>query len=64
MGRASSMHGARSMYKILVRKLKGRDHSENWALLGRKYLGKEGGKLWTGCIWLMKGTSSRLLRTR
>jgi hypothetical protein len=37
--------------------LKGKDDSEDteW------FFGKEGGKMWTGFIWLRSGISSRLL---
>jgi len=44
---------------------KGRDHSEDLNVDGRilleRTLGKYGGKLWTGCIWLNTGTSGGLL---
>jgi hypothetical protein len=36
--------------------LKGRGHSQD--------LGVDGGKVWTGFIWLRIGTSGRLLCTR
>jgi hypothetical protein len=26
-------------------------------------LGKEGGKVWTGCVWLRNGTSGGIVRT-
>jgi hypothetical protein len=43
--------------------LKGRGHSEDIGVDGEDsiewILGKWGGKLWTGCIWLRIGTSGR-----
>jgi hypothetical protein len=45
--------------------LKGRDHLEDVGIDGRiilqRILGKQGGKLWIGCIWLRTGTSGGLL---
>jgi hypothetical protein len=45
--------------------LKGKDHSEDLYIDGRiilaQSLEKQGGKVWTGFIWLRKGTSGRLL---
>jgi hypothetical protein len=53
-------------YKILER-LNGRDHSEDLGIDGRIIfewiLGKEGGNVWTGCIWLRIRTSGVLLYT-
>jgi hypothetical protein len=44
----------RKAYISLVGKLKGRDHSKVIGIDGRiileHFLGKQGGKLWTGCI--------------
>jgi len=43
----------RNAYKIYVRKLKGRDHSEDQVVDGETLewiLGKKGRKMWTGCI--------------
>jgi hypothetical protein len=43
---------------------KGRDHLEDLGEDGRIsewILGKEGGKVWTGCIWLRIGISGGLL---
>jgi len=45
--------------------LKGRDHPEDQGVCIKIILewiiGKHGGNLWTGCIWLRIGTSGRLL---
>jgi hypothetical protein len=45
--------------------VKGRDHVEDLGVNGKiileRILGKEGGKVWTGSIWLRIGTSSELL---
>jgi hypothetical protein len=50
---------------FLLENLKGRDHSEYLGIDGKIILewilGKKGGKLWTGCIWLRIGTSGGLL---
>jgi hypothetical protein len=47
--------------------LKGRDYLENLGTDKRKILewmlGKYGGKVWTGFIWLRIGTSGGLLQT-
>jgi hypothetical protein len=44
--------------------LKG-DHSEKLGVDGKillkRIFGKQGGKMWAGCIWLRAGTSGRLL---
>jgi len=49
----------------LSENLKGRDHSEDPGVDGKVilewYLGKEGGKVWIGYIWLRIGTSGELL---
>jgi len=45
--------------------MKGRDHSGDVGVDGRVLecvVVKEGGKLWTGCIWLRIGTNGGLLR--
>jgi hypothetical protein len=51
--------------KFWSENLKGEDTSEEPGVEGRIILewilGKEGGKLWTGCIWLRIGTSDGLL---
>jgi hypothetical protein len=48
--------------------LKGRDHSEDLGVDGEIIsgwiLGKSGGKVWTGFIWLRIGTSDGLSWTR
>jgi hypothetical protein len=54
----------RNPYKILVGNLKGRDHSEDLGIdekISEWILGKQSGKVWTGCIWFTTGTSSGLL---
>jgi hypothetical protein len=52
-------------YKIWSENLKGRDHSEELDVGGRLilewFLEKQGGKGWTGFIWLRIGTSGRLM---
>jgi hypothetical protein len=45
--------------KFWSENLKGRYHSEDLGIYGK--IGKQGGKVWTGCIWLRIGTSGRLL---
>jgi hypothetical protein len=54
------------MHKIfLLENLKGRDRLEDLGVDGKIMLewilGKEGAKVWTGCIWLRIGTSGRNL---
>jgi hypothetical protein len=48
-----------------VENLKGRDHSEDLAVEGKIILGcilgKSGGKMWTGYLWLRIGTSGGTL---
>jgi hypothetical protein len=55
----------RDTHKILVGKPEGRDHAEylglDWRILLEWILGKCGGKVWTGFIWLRIGTSGGLL---
>jgi hypothetical protein len=50
---------------FLSENFKGRYHSEELGVHGRIILewilGKYGGKVWTGCIWLRIGTNGRLL---
>jgi hypothetical protein len=62
-GHVEQMGEMRIAYKILVGK--GREHSEDLGIDGKiileLILGKQGGKVWTGCIWLRIGTSSGLL---
>jgi hypothetical protein len=54
--------------KLWSKNLKGRDHSEEQGVDGNiileRILGKWGGKLCTGCIWLKTETNGRLLLTR
>jgi hypothetical protein len=53
---------------MLVEKLKGRDQLQNLGIDGNIILewilGRYGGKVWTGFIWLMIGTSGGVLRIR
>jgi len=54
------------MYKkFWSENLKGRDHAEDLGVDGRIILewilGKYGGRVWTGLIWLRIGASDRLL---
>jgi hypothetical protein len=55
----------RNAYSILVGKPEVRNHSEYLDVSGRKILEwmlwQQGGRLWTGCIWLRTGTSGGLL---
>jgi hypothetical protein len=48
-----------------LKDLKGRDHWEDLLVDGRLILewilGKRGGKVWTGFIWLRRGTAGGLL---
>jgi hypothetical protein len=60
------MEEMRNAYNILVGKLKGRNQSEDFGVGGKiiiiiLILGKYGGKLWNGFIWLRIGTSGGLL---
>jgi hypothetical protein len=52
----------------LLENRKGRDHLEDAGADGKiileRILGKEGGKVWAGCIWLSIGTSGRPLSTQ
>jgi len=67
MGRACSTHGRkREMHAIFwLENLKGRDQLEDLGIHGKVtlewILGKYGGKVWTGCIWLRIWTSGRSL---
>jgi hypothetical protein len=65
-GRACSTHGRdKNAYRIFIGNLKGREFSEDLGVDGRVILewmlGKYGGKMWTGCMWLRAGTSGGLL---
>jgi hypothetical protein len=48
--------------------LNGRDDSEDRSIDGKIILewilGKQGGKVWTGCIWVRIQTNGRLLRAQ
>jgi hypothetical protein len=52
-------------YKIVVGNTNERSHSVNLGVNGKlisvRILGKQGGKLWTGFIWLRIGASGGLL---
>jgi hypothetical protein len=64
-GHLAGMVEIRIVYTILVKNLKGRDHSEGVGIDGRIILKwilrKMCGKLWTGFIWLRIGTSDGFL---
>jgi hypothetical protein len=49
----------RNVYNISIVSSKGRDHSEDLGVDGRTtvgcILGKEGGEVWSGCVWLRIG---------
>jgi hypothetical protein len=51
--------------KFWLENLKGKDHSEDLGIEGKIILewilGKLGGKVWPGCIWLKISASGRLL---
>jgi hypothetical protein len=54
----------RNGYKILIGNLKGRDLSGDLGTDGRILewvLGKYGGNVWIGCIWLRRGPSGGFL---
>jgi len=65
MGRTCSMHGTDEMHTIFwLVNLKERDHLEDICVDGKildLILGKQGGKVWTGFIWLRTRMSGRLL---
>jgi hypothetical protein len=53
--------------KFWSKNLKERTHSEDLSVDGKildGILGKQGGKVWTGIIWLRLGTGGGLLWTR
>jgi hypothetical protein len=55
----------RNAYNILVGNPEGRDRSEgpgvNGSVILERTLGKEGGKVWIGCIWLRIWASGGIL---
>jgi hypothetical protein len=55
----------RNAYKILVGNPERRDHAEDLGvderIMSEWILGKEAGKVWTGCIWLRIGTGGEFL---
>jgi hypothetical protein len=69
MGGACSTHekDEKCIQNICLENLKGRYHMEDLGVNGKIILqvdwilGKDGGKVWTGSIWLRIGTSGRLL---
>jgi hypothetical protein len=64
-GHIARTRETRNAYKVWSENLKGRDLSEELGVDGRiileEILGKEGGKVWTGCIWLRIGINGELL---
>jgi hypothetical protein len=54
--------------QLLEYNVKRREHSEDLGVDGKiileRILGKQGGKIWTGCVSLRTGISGGLLRTR
>jgi hypothetical protein len=57
------MREVRNSYKILIGNLKGRNQSEDLDIDENELeltLDKQGGKVWTGFIWLSKWTSGGL----
>jgi hypothetical protein len=61
------VHGRdeKCVHYFWLESVKGRDHSEELGVDGKILLawilGKQGGKVWTGFVWLRIGTSGRLL---
>jgi hypothetical protein len=58
------MGETRNAYDILVENLKGRDKLKDLGVDGNILewiLGKQGGRVWTDCIWLGIGTSGGIL---
>jgi hypothetical protein len=56
----------RNAYNILVGKPERKNHLEDLGVDGKiseRILGKTGGRVWTGCIWLRTETNGRLLLT-
>jgi hypothetical protein len=54
----------RYAYKILVGKPEGKRQLEDLGgIILEWILGKQGGNVWTGCIWLRIWSGGRLLRT-
>jgi hypothetical protein len=64
-GHVAQIGEVRNAYKIVVKKVKGRDDLEDLGIDGKiileRILGKYGGKDWTGFIWLRIGTSGGFL---
>jgi len=60
-GHVTRIGEIRMLTKFWSEGLKRRDHYED---LLEWILGKQGRKVWTGCIWLRTGTSGGLLQQR
>jgi hypothetical protein len=64
-GNVASMGCMRNSYHILVGKPEGKNYLEDLdvdeKIISEGMLEKEGGKVWTGCIWLRKGSCGQLL---
>jgi hypothetical protein len=65
MGHVACLGDMRNAYKIFVGKPEGMNHLEDVNIDGKImfewYLGKEGGRMCTGFIWLRIGASDRPL---
>jgi hypothetical protein len=64
-GAYSTHRRDKNVYEILIGKLEWRNHLEDLGVdekvLLESVIEKQGGKVWTGCIWFMTGTSGGLL---
>jgi hypothetical protein len=63
-GHVASIGNMKNAYKILIGKPEQKRPAEDLGIEGKVtlqlILGKQGGKMWTGIIWLRIGTSGRL----